>query len=457
MKSVSAISRIAAGLLLILAATFDAHAQYSLPDAIAQGFVTAEVSGNGSSSGDSILITVERGDAAPPGEMTLSIPRGTVLAPGIGAMQKMVVSGVRGERVSASQYAPGSSIVVPESGRKTYMVEAYCAEFAKENPSTSTTFQFEPVNPRLECLLKWGKMLGLSVNAVQAAVWMETDKATYELATEKFQVSPADWQEACKVRAACAEESAESPQEPAVTLPAAPQRLISLENLTGECIHLEIGGTDEAMLDLWPDQKYRLPLRNGPYTFQVRYGEDPSLFRSTTLKALVNDSTTYIRLKPGTGKLARPANAKPSPRRPPTVNKPWREFSDDGNTVIYKGLEKTYEVCDDTIDKACFDGCRIGYLKLSMNNGKPVTASVIAWALDGRGVDAGEMVDEPQGQVHRDANGPAYTYHSSRYKPVLNMPDGVVVTSVTVSVTGCGKVEVGSVDRENFSSPFSYR
>ena len=31
---------------------------------------------------------------------------------------------------------------------------------------------------------------------------------------------------------------------------------------------------------------------------------------NATLKALINDSTTYLRLKPPTGKLARPAAAK---------------------------------------------------------------------------------------------------------------------------------------------------
>jgi hypothetical protein len=103
----------------------------------------------------------------------------------------MTILGVAGRAVSETSYQPTSVITVPDRGSAVYILEAFCAEFHKDNPSESTHFTLKPPDQVLACIARGGK--GLSVSAYQSAVWMYTDNATFSEVNEKFDVSRQDW------------------------------------------------------------------------------------------------------------------------------------------------------------------------------------------------------------------------------------------------------------------------
>src|SRR5258708_38698203 len=72
----------------------------SLQDAIERGQVTAQFESNGSSTGDSINLTVTKTAKAPAGTLLLSVPAGLYLYNASGTGQSMVISGLRGRIVS---------------------------------------------------------------------------------------------------------------------------------------------------------------------------------------------------------------------------------------------------------------------------------------------------------------------------------------------------------------------
>jgi len=185
----------AAGLLAQTTRTTLAHAS-------ARGLVTVSVSGTGASSGDSVKVRVARRSKAGPGNLALTVPPGTRLASADAGAQNMVVAGVRGRMTGPSSYHPSSEIVVSGTTPATYLLEAYCADFERDNPSGDTRFSVGRPDPVLACILK--RAAPLSVAGIQAAVWIHTDKVTYDHMSEKFPVSAADFRKAQAVVRQCA-------------------------------------------------------------------------------------------------------------------------------------------------------------------------------------------------------------------------------------------------------------
>ena len=156
--------------------------------AIASGKVSARFRGNGGSSGDVVEVTFSKrygGDG-----MVLTVTPGTRLRSGTPGIQGMVLAGVKGEKTGVSGYYRRESMVVDATPR-TYVLEAYCAEFSKGNPTSSTLLWAEGVDPMLGNILRETSVL--SLQAKQAAVWMHTDWATFQQVNRKFRVSGADW------------------------------------------------------------------------------------------------------------------------------------------------------------------------------------------------------------------------------------------------------------------------
>ncbi|MBI1738476.1 MAG: hypothetical protein HYR58_04435 [Acidobacteria bacterium] len=86
----------------------------------------------------------------------------------------------------------------------TYLVSAYCANFGKQNPTRTTSFNIDDPEPMLACLVNRGHPL--SINALQAAVWMYTDGIPLSRMKEKFDVTAEDWDSALKVFHQCDKE-----------------------------------------------------------------------------------------------------------------------------------------------------------------------------------------------------------------------------------------------------------
>lgn len=169
--------------------------------AIAAGKVTARIQGNGSSSGDSIEIVVAKAPNADPERLRLTIAPGTRLRSGAASDQNMVVAGIRGRVVGANSYEPTAVIEATDGPPTKYIVDAYCVDFEKNNPSPNTHFALDTIDSFLACIL--GSSSALSTEARQAAVWIHTDDVTYGRLNKKFPVSASDWSAAQDVVRGC--------------------------------------------------------------------------------------------------------------------------------------------------------------------------------------------------------------------------------------------------------------
>jgi hypothetical protein len=170
-----------------------------LAAAIAAGKVSATFRGTGGSSGDTIMVTVKKTHARD-GNITLTIPAGTRLNSKNSGEQNMVISGVNGLMEGESAYSP-TSIIEASSSPQTYVLDAYCAEFEKDNPSQGSGFSLDTVDTVSACI--FSKATDLSSAAKQAAVWIHTDKASFEQVNYKFRVSKSEWKSAESIVRKC--------------------------------------------------------------------------------------------------------------------------------------------------------------------------------------------------------------------------------------------------------------
>jgi hypothetical protein len=187
-------------ILLISASFVRAVAQTEdFAAAVAAGKVIVTFRGNGGSSGDAIEATVVTTPKAG-GDLLLTVAPGTRLQSGNASAQNMVIAGVRGQAVDATRFVARSEISVSATPR-TYVFDAYCTNFEKDNPSTGTQFSLGKVDPVLACIL--GEASSIIVK--QAAVWIYTDKASYRQVNQKFTVSQSDWDAATAIVRKCSE------------------------------------------------------------------------------------------------------------------------------------------------------------------------------------------------------------------------------------------------------------
>ncbi len=186
-------------LVLIWSLSTDIVKAEDFAAAIASGRVKVTFRGTGGSSGDSIEAIVTRTDKTA-GNLELTLAPGSRLQSGNTAAQSMVIAAVKGQVMSQNSYSPSSVMEVGNTPR-TYILEAYCSEFEKDNPSSTTMFSLGPVDPILACILSDASRL--STQAKQAAVWIYTDKASFSHVNAKFDVSRSDWDAAVAVVRKC--------------------------------------------------------------------------------------------------------------------------------------------------------------------------------------------------------------------------------------------------------------
>lgn len=173
-----------------------------LATAIAAGKINATFNGTGASSGSAIMVTVKKHKKrADNGNIELTVSPGMRLNSGNSGEQDMVIARVQGIDMGGGMYSPSSTIEVSNSPQ-TYVLEAYCAEFAKDNPSDNNGFSISStIDPKLACILT--KAAHLSVPTKQAAVWIYTDQATFDHVNEKLEISKSDWNAATTVVKKC--------------------------------------------------------------------------------------------------------------------------------------------------------------------------------------------------------------------------------------------------------------
>jgi hypothetical protein len=170
----------------------DSPVPLPLGTALASGKISASFRGTGGSSGDAVLLTVQKTATAGAAQVVLAIPAGTMLRSAAGGSQNMVVNSVRGIAVGPRTYRRVSNIVLSDNNPVTVVLSAYCAEFEKDNPTEGGSFTLDERDPALACILNNAK--GLSVPSVQAAVWVHTDRITYQRMSAKFRISLQEFQ-----------------------------------------------------------------------------------------------------------------------------------------------------------------------------------------------------------------------------------------------------------------------
>lgn len=165
----------------------------ALGDAVAAGLVTAEFRTTGRSAGDVIRATLRKSPDAPAGPLRLTLEPGTILRSTQPKEQNMVVASVRGIALGERRMSPRSEIVLADLKPRTYVLEGYCAEFAKADPAATTRLMLHRADPTLTCVLTQAKARGLNPWSIQAAVFIVTDRVTYAELNPQLPMSPEDW------------------------------------------------------------------------------------------------------------------------------------------------------------------------------------------------------------------------------------------------------------------------
>jgi len=165
--------------------------------AVAAGKVSVVFRGKGGSSGDVIEATIRTTSKAG-GDLVLTIAPGTRLQNRNAGEQSMVIASVRGEVVDAIRFNTITEMRIGQTS-KTFILDAYCTDLEKDNPSSGTQFSLGKVDPVLACIL--GQSSCTKVK--QAAVWIYTDKANYSHVNQKFDVTQADWDAAKAIVQKC--------------------------------------------------------------------------------------------------------------------------------------------------------------------------------------------------------------------------------------------------------------
>ena len=193
--SLRLLAAIAAALMIC---TGSARAE-DLAEAVASGKVSAEFEAMGGSSGDVMAVTVKKLDKNGP-DIPLTVRAGTRLKTGNADEQEMYIAGLKGLLMNGDRYRPVPGMEASDEPA-TYVLDAYCAEFEKENPSPGGGYAMGAVDAVIACILD--KAARLSTAARQAAVWIHTDQATYAQVRDKFRVSKKDWKAAESVVRKC--------------------------------------------------------------------------------------------------------------------------------------------------------------------------------------------------------------------------------------------------------------
>ena len=181
-----------------------AYQVHSIRDAENAGWVrTSYRSPTGSSSGDSVILIVVK--MRGPEKLALSIPPGLALLSPLVSSQSMVISGLKGRDLGGGKYTPVDSILLTDDKPVRYVVEAYCAEFHKDNPPPDR-FDFQVVStpdPTVPCILREARKEKLSIAGTQAAVWIHTDDVTFPEMNTRMAIGKDEWGKAETVVSRC--------------------------------------------------------------------------------------------------------------------------------------------------------------------------------------------------------------------------------------------------------------
>ncbi len=167
------------------APTLEAAAPVSLGEALDKKLADIQILGMGGASGASIQIIA---NATGSRSVSIEIAPGTVLRSSVPGEQDMVVRRLLGLRQGEQRYSPTEVIFLPglAAGPQSYVVDAYCLNFHKGNPSATTSMAVDAgslVSPAVAAVLAAAARVPgaeQDIDAIQAAVWTVTDHPTWQ-------------------------------------------------------------------------------------------------------------------------------------------------------------------------------------------------------------------------------------------------------------------------------------
>lgn len=180
-----------AGLLLSVVSLSTEAAGEDLVDAAAAGRVEIQITGLGASTGDSMVITVRR---LVPETLRLTLAPGTMIKSGNQQTQDMVTAKIKGERIPGDEnrYWVMSEIVLADDRTRSFIVEAYCLDFDKENPNRGSTYRLLSVDPRAKKIILAGKERNVTPEVLQASIWIDRAGLSDSALKQRFPVDDKD-------------------------------------------------------------------------------------------------------------------------------------------------------------------------------------------------------------------------------------------------------------------------
>lgn len=152
--------------------------------AVQKGLVDVQVQGRGSSTGDSVQVSVKR---TMPQNVTVVVEPGTVIHSNSGDVQSMSLNSVRYEQVGR-ELRPVTKIELNDDKRKIYIVEGFCRDFEKPTPQSQNTFDVQQPDEADTKVLVQANKLGATVKVTQAALWIQRSKLTDEQLAGNFPI-----------------------------------------------------------------------------------------------------------------------------------------------------------------------------------------------------------------------------------------------------------------------------
>jgi hypothetical protein len=165
----------------------------SLQEAAAKGAIKYELQGTGGSSGDVLEIRIQRVGSS---DLDVYIRPGTIFTNSNAKGQRMVGWGVAGI-VHNNQLYEATSMYLPDTGIKTYRLEAYCLDFRLDNPTredrllpvAAAVESLDSVDVRAAQIIYEGKKRDLPIEGIQSLLWMDHEELTPKAIQAKFEVN----------------------------------------------------------------------------------------------------------------------------------------------------------------------------------------------------------------------------------------------------------------------------
>lgn len=167
--------------------------RYSLQEAVSRGLVDYEIRGNGNSSGDSLTMTMRRLSFS---AIDVYIVPGTIFVSGNANAQRMVGWRVVGVVELDQKTYETTSMYLPDTIQRTFVIEAYCLDFRRDNPSASDVFitsdlassvaVADTLDLRAAQIIAEGKKRNLTIAGLQSAIWVDHEGISRKELETKF-------------------------------------------------------------------------------------------------------------------------------------------------------------------------------------------------------------------------------------------------------------------------------